>query len=153
MVAHLRALASEPEINIPLALDEVASVDDERDRLETFGGHPRAILLVAERGKELVGELTLRAISSRRAVAHVATLGMSVRLDVRGQGVGRALLDAALEWAPTAGLTRVELYVYVRNLPAIALYEKAGFQQEGRRRNFIREGNVFLDDLVMAKLL
>ena len=153
LVAHLRALAGEPEINIPLALDEVASVDDERDRLETFDDHPRAIVLVAERGKELLGELTLRAISPRRAVAHIATLGMSVRADVRGQGVGRALLDAALEWAPTAGLTRIELYVYARNLPAIALYEKAGFQHEGRRRNFIREGDVFLDDLVMAKLL
>jgi len=153
LVAHLRALAGEPAINIPLALDEVATIDDERERLEAFAEHPRAIGLVAECGSELLGELTLRAISQRRAVAHVATLGMSVRADARGQGIGRALLDAALEWAPTAGLTRIELYVYARNLRAIALYEKAGFQREGRRRSFIREGDEFLDDLVMAKLL
>jgi len=153
LVAHLRALASEPDISIPLALDEIAGVDDERERLETFEDNPRAILLVAVRGKELLGELSLRAISPRRAVSHVATLGMSVRADARGQGIGRALLDAALEWAPTAGLSRIELYVYARNAPAIALYEQAGFQLEGRRRNFIRCGDEFLDDLVMARLL
>ncbi|HSD88662.1 MAG TPA: GNAT family N-acetyltransferase, partial [Kofleriaceae bacterium] len=87
-----------------------------------------------------------------RAVRHVATLGMSVKQGWRRKGVGRALLTAALEWAPTAGIKRVELYVYARNAPAIALYEGFGFAIEGRRRNFIREGDAYLDDLVMSRL-
>ncbi len=153
LIAHLRALASEPGINIPLAPDEVTlTVAEERERLESFEDNPRAILLVAMRGDELLGELSVRAISPRRAVQHVATLGMSVRADARGQGVGTALLEAALEWTAEAGLTRVELSVYARNAPAIALYEKHGFQLEGRRRHFIREGDAYLDDLVMARV-
>ncbi|MEO6772912.1 MAG: GNAT family N-acetyltransferase [Kofleriaceae bacterium] len=157
LIAHLRALAREPGINIPLAPDEITlTVGEERDRLASFEDNPRVLLLVAARSSardaELLGELTVRGLSTRRAVQHVATLGMSVRADARGQGVGTALLAAALHWAAAQGFTRVELYVYARNAPAIALYEKHGFVLEGRRKHFIRDGEEFLDDLVMARV-
>ena len=154
LLAHLKALAAEPGINIPLAPDEITTtVEQEKSLLADIAESERAIMLVAEAGGALVGELSLKAISPRRAVRHVATLGMSVKQDWRGKGVGRALMTDALAWAPTAGIKRIELYVYARNAPAIALYERFGFVTEGRRRSFIREGDTFLDDFVMAKLL
>ncbi|HEY5921288.1 MAG TPA: GNAT family N-acetyltransferase [Kofleriaceae bacterium] len=154
LLAHLKALAAEPGINIPLAPDEITTtLEQEKDLLAAIEASPHAIMLVAEAGGKVVGELSLKVISSRRAVQHVATLGMSVKLDWRGKGVGRALMTDALEWAPSAGIKRIELYVYVRNAPAIALYEKFGFTVEGRRKSFIREGDTYLDDFVMARLL
>ena len=154
LIEHLKELAVEPGINIPLALDEITrTVEQEKAMLADFAESPLAIMLVAEGDGRVVGELSLKAISPRRAVAHVATLGMSVKAAWRGKGVGRALMTAALEWAPSAGIKRVELYVYARNAPAIALYEKFGFVVEGRRRAFIREGDTYLDDFVMARLL
>lgn len=154
LLAHLKALAAEPGINIPLAGDEITTtVEQEKSLLADIAESERAIMLVAEAEGSLVGELSLKAISPRRAVRHVATLGMSVKQAWRGKGVGRALLTEAIAWAPTAGISRIELYVYVRNAPAIALYERFGFVTEGRRRNFIREGDTYLDDFVMARLL
>ncbi len=154
LLAHLKALAAEPGINIPLALDEITTtLDQEKALLLDMHESPRAIMLVAEAGGAIVGELSLKAISSRRAVQHVATLGMSVKQDWRRKGVGRALMTDALAWAPTAGIKRVELYVYCRNEPAIALYQKLGFEIEGRRKAFIREGNEYLDDFVMGRVL
>jgi ribosomal protein S18 acetylase RimI-like enzyme len=154
LLAHLRELAAEPGINIPLAPDEVTTtLEEEKELLAQIAASPRTTMLVAEADGGLVGELTIKAISVRRAVSHVATLGMSVKQGWRKQGVGRALVTEALAWAPTAGITRVELYVYARNAPAIALYEHMGFVVEGRRKNFIREGDTYLDDLVMARLL
>ena len=153
LVAHLKALAAEPGINIPLAPDEITlTTDDERDIIEDFAESPRAILLVAIGEGAMVGELSLKAISPRRAVQHVAALGMSVRADWRGRGVGAALLTEAIAWAETVGILRIELYVYARNTPAIRLYERFGFELEGRRRKFIREGETYLDDLVMARV-
>lgn len=152
LIEHLKALAAEPGINIPLAPDEVTvTLDEERDRIEGFTDNPRALMLVAVRGNELLGELTVRGISIRRAVAHVATLGMSVRADARGQGIGKVLLEDAIAWVADAGFKRLELAVYARNQPAISLYETHGFVLEGRRRGFIKEGEVFLDDLTMAR--
>ncbi len=154
LLAHLKALVGEPGINIPLAPDEVTTtLEQEKALLEDIHDSPRAIMLVADAGGAIVGELSLKAISSRRAVQHVATLGMSVKQEWRGKGVGRALMADAIAWAPTAGIKRIELYVYCRNAPAIALYEKFGFAVEGRRKGFIREGNEYLDDFVMARLL
>jgi RimJ/RimL family protein N-acetyltransferase len=154
LLAHLKALAAEPGINIPLAPDEITTtLDQEKALLADMSASPRAIMLVAEAHGAIVGELSLKAISPRRAVQHVATLGMSVAADWRRKGVGRDLMAAALEWAPSAGIKRIELYVYARNTAAIALYEKCGFAVEGRRKAFIREGDSYLDDLVMGRVL
>ncbi len=155
LVAHLKALVSEPGINIPLAPDEVTmTVDQEKAILADFHASPRAIMLVADAPNEgIVGELSLKAISSRRAVQHVATLGMSVKHGWRGKSVGRQLMAAALEWAPTAGIKRIELYVYERNEPALRLYQQFGFAIEGTRKQFIREGDAYLDDYIMARIL
>ncbi len=46
----------------------------------------------------------------------------------RRQGIGRRLLQQALDNARTAGLRQVQLEVLTRNAPAIALYQAAGFQ-------------------------
>lgn len=154
LLAHLKALAAEPGINIPLAPDEITTtLDQEKSLLASIAEAPNAIMLVAEADDALVGELSLRAISPRRAVCHVATLGMSVKHGWRGKGIGRMLMAAALEWAPTAGIKRIELYVYERNEPALELYKSFGFEIEGKRKQFIREGDTYLDDYVMARLL
>ena len=43
-------------------------------------------------------------------------------------GVGRALIDYSLELAQRLGMSSVRLDVYEKNLPAISLYEKCGFE-------------------------
>jgi ribosomal protein S18 acetylase RimI-like enzyme len=154
LLAHLKALVAEPGINIPLRPEEVTTtLDQEKALLADIAESANAIMLVAEAEGAIVGELSLRAISPRRAVKHVATLGMSVSQAWRGKGVGSALMTDVIAWAPSAGIKRIELYVYARNAPAIALYEKFGFAIEGRRKGFIREGDEYLDDLVMGRLL
>ena len=154
LIALIVDILHEPEVNIPLAPDEFAfTPEEERARIEELTNSPRARWLVAEHDGELAGELTIKPVSQRRALAHVATLGISVSARFRRRGVGRALLTEAMAWAPTAGFTRVELQVYARNTAAIALYEQHGFELEGRRRRFIREGENYLDDLLMARLL
>ena len=63
LIAHLKALAAEPGINIPLAPDEIkTTLDEEKDLLESIAESPSAIMLVAEAEGALVGELSLRAI-------------------------------------------------------------------------------------------
>ncbi len=154
LIALIQEVLHEPEINIPLAPDELQlTPEEERARIEELTTNPRARGLVAEDGGELAGELTIKPISTRRALAHVATLGISVRRAFRRRGVGRALMTEALAWAPAAGYARIELQVYARNTAAIALYEQLGFELEGRRRRMIREGEQYLDDLLMARLL
>jgi putative acetyltransferase len=153
VVAHIKSIVSEPARTTPLEPDEVVTVDQERGLIEQFASSERAIMLVAEDAGDIVGDFTLRAISPRRALQHVASLGMSVRASHRRRGIGRALVDAGIAWARGIGITRVELYVFADNAPAIALYEACGFQHEGRRRHLVRFGDTYVDDLVMSRLL
>jgi putative acetyltransferase len=153
LVDHIRAIASEPVRTAPLDPDEVMTVEQERASIEQYAASPRAVMLVAEAGGRVVGEITVRCISSRRTLEHVASLGMSVHSEFRRRGIGRALLEAGIAWAKDIGITRLELAVFADNAPAIALYEAMDFQHEGRRRHFVRFGESYLDDLVMARLL
>ncbi|MDH4583866.1 GNAT family N-acetyltransferase [Pseudomonas sp. BN415] len=54
-------------------------------------------------------------------------LGMQVRKDHRGQGLGGLLMEAALEQCQQLGMPRVDLTVLKSNLPAIRLYERFDF--------------------------
>lgn len=92
--------------------------------------------------------------SLRRPVfAHSGALGVGVLAPFRGQGVGEALMRAAIEKARSRGLTRIELTVREHNKPAIALYEKVGFQVEGFHRNAVRIDDVYENHISMALLL
>ena len=56
---------------------------------------------------------------------------MGVKADFRGQGIGKALLKAALDRASRQGLERVELEVFRSNGSAVHLYETHRFLHEG----------------------
>ena len=58
-------------------------------------------------------------------------ISMWVSPEVRGQGVGEALIDAVVEWARTNGARRVLLDVGDHNQPAITLYARKGFEPNG----------------------
>ncbi|WP_240504400.1 GNAT family N-acetyltransferase [Tsuneonella mangrovi] len=56
---------------------------------------------------------------------------IAVLAEFRGQGVGRALLDAVEAEARARGACKLTLEVLSGNEPAIAAYRKAGFAQYG----------------------
>jgi L-phenylalanine/L-methionine N-acetyltransferase len=77
--------------------------------------------LVACVDEEVVGSLSLENSPTRWRMRHVATLGMAVRDDWQGKGVGTALMEAALDLADNwLNLTRIELRVYVDNAAGVS---------------------------------
>ena len=106
-------------------------------------------LWVLEQDERSVGGLGLHPTNA----AGVATLGMALLPEARGQGGGGVLLRAALDHAEPAGLHKVELEVFPGNGPAIALYAAHGFQVEGlRRAHYLRRDGTRRDVLLMARL-
>jgi L-phenylalanine/L-methionine N-acetyltransferase len=67
--------------------------------------------------------------------AHIGALGMAVTLNVRGCGIGTALITKVIEEATSVGLNRLELTVHSENLAALALYKKVGFAIEGTQQS------------------
>jgi ribosomal protein S18 acetylase RimI-like enzyme len=76
-----------------------------------------------------------------------------VAAEHRRQGIGRTLLEAAVEWARESGIRKLELHVFPHNEPAIRLYEQFGFEREGYRRVHYRRGAEHVDAILMAYLV
>ncbi len=111
------------------------------------------ISLVATAAGEVVGNLGLTRFTRPRR-AHVGEIGMGVRDDWQGKGVGSALLEAALDLADNwLGLRRIELHVHADNERAVALYRKFGFEAEGTHRAYAIRNGVYVDSLSMARLI
>ena len=81
-----------------LTTAEWRSITDERRYLRAVRRHPDAAVYLAEDGDAVVGRLSL-ARDVHPASAHVADLGLMVAATHRRRGVGRALLEQAVEWA------------------------------------------------------
>lgn len=75
-------------------------------------------------GGEVVGYGMLRGWDEGY---EVPSFGVCVRADQRGAGLGRMLLDYAIQTARSKGAASMMLKVYEGNAPARALYERAGF--------------------------
>ena len=144
------AVSAEPEGWLISVGGEWRSVGEERRYLKALRRFPHAAVYVAERDDgALVGRLSVSR-DTHPASAHVADLGLMVAIDARRQGVGRALLEAAVEWARGAGVRKLELHVFPWNEAAIALYEAFGFEREGYRKAHYRRGGEDVDAILMA---
>jgi ribosomal protein S18 acetylase RimI-like enzyme len=77
---------------------------------------------------------------------------MAVAREWRGRGIGSALLAAAIDWARTQRLHKLELDVFPHNNAAIELYRKFGFVEEGRRVQHYRRATGELWDAILMGL-
>ena len=126
-------------MHVPLSAPEA-----ERKRLTD--PEPGTTLLVACHEADPVGLLGLHPHVGKPRRRHAAELGMAVRDDWQGKGVGTALMKAAIDLADNwLNLSRLELSVFVDNASGVALYKKFGFEIEGTQRQFaFRNGSRIL---------
>lgn len=102
---------------------------------------------------EVVGSIGLETSPARPRMRHVGSVGMAVRDDWQGKGVGTALMEAALDLADNwLNLGRIELRVYVDNSAAVALYKKFGFEIEGTHRRLAFRYGEYVDAYSMARI-
>ena len=124
---------------------------DVEDRAERFRelierGDPAALWVLEGDDGQVVGHAAVE-----ESVSGVLSLGMAIVAAARGQGGGRALVQAAQEHARSCGAHKISLEVWTDNARAIGLYAAAGFEVEGLRRDHYRRRDGRLrSTLIMA---
>ena len=108
------------------------------------GEGPRRFALVAEADDGAVGFLVASLVGLEAELESIA-----VARGAQRQGVAAALLGALVEELRRVGATDLALEVRAWNLPAQALYERAGFKTVGLRRGYYREP---VEDAVILRL-
>jgi ribosomal protein S18 acetylase RimI-like enzyme len=101
-------------------------------RIQELLDHGDTAVLLVGSGPDGLAVLRFRpAIWSRALECYLAELYVAPAM--RGQGLGRALMDAAIELARSRGATHMELGTGEQDVAARALYESLGFSnREGR---------------------
>jgi RimJ/RimL family protein N-acetyltransferase len=132
VAAERKWIGAEPPVDVEA---RAARWDLERTIVATIEGELVGLLFVIESGWGF-GEI-----------------GMTVAASSRRRGVGAGLMLAAIDWARSRGLHKLTLDVFPHNTAAIALYERFGFVQEGRRVEQIRRRNGEYWDLIEMGLL
>ena len=89
------------------------------------------IFLVAEEEQEICGYIGMYQSLDEGEITNVA-----VAPPKRGNGIGKQLLESALEEAKKQNISQIVLEVRVSNVSAIHLYERCGFFNAGIRKGF-----------------
>ena len=96
--------------------------------------HPQGLSAAfgAREGTELLGTVALEYSAKPKTKHSALLIGMYVREQARGNGLGKALLQAAIQNVVARQGTKViTLTVTQGNEPAVCLYKAAGFQVWG----------------------
>ena len=103
-----------------------------------------ALWLVAEEEGTVAGYIGSQTCGDESDVMNVA-----VHPDFRRRGIAEALVNSLVTELNTIGSRCLTLEVRVSNAPAVSLYEKLGFAEIGRRKNYYR--NPREDALILRK--
>ncbi|KRB57031.1 acetyltransferase [Rhizobium sp. Root708] len=135
-----------PYLTYPLTDDQL-----EQMIIEGTTAPPKRLSWTAVDANEVpVGHVQL-ALDWINGVARIGRVMVAPAM--RGQGLAKPLLEAALEQAFShPGIERTELNVYSWNTAAIRTYNKVGFLHEGVRRSSAKVGDERWDTAVMSML-
>ncbi len=103
------------------------------DRVAWFERHDhRRPLWVARTEAEVVGWLSFEDFYGRRAYHRTAEVSVYVAPSGQRLGIGRQLLEAAVQRAPSLGLSVLLGFVFGHNLASLRLFQSLGFESAGR---------------------
>ena len=158
---RLRALREEPEA-FGSAYEEVVDrpLGEVAARLRPRLEPPEALTLGAllgasgagagsgpEGSERLAGIVTCRREAGRKETHKAAITGMYVAPERRGQGIGKALLGAAIARAGGwGGVEQVMLSVVSSNAAALGLYTSLGFAAFGHEPHALKVDGRYLDE-------
>jgi RimJ/RimL family protein N-acetyltransferase len=135
---------------LPLTLDEYPNdLQKERQLIYDYEQSNNSVFLVAEYNDELIGNIDLTG-NKRSKMSHTAMLGMGIDEKWRNQGLGKILIESAIEWAKNQSeLEIIWLDVYASNAIGYNLYKKTGFEISGTITNFFKQGDAYIDKVQM----
>jgi L-amino acid N-acyltransferase YncA len=107
--------------------------------------------LVARDDQEVVGWAALGPVSARKVYAGVAEVSVYVAERQRGLGLGRRLLDALIAESEAYGIWTLQAVTFSDNAASVALHQRCGFREVGRRERIAKLDDVWRDTMLLER--
>jgi phosphinothricin acetyltransferase len=112
--------------------------------------HPKH-RFVALRLGDVVGWVAVSSVSDRCVYGGVVENSVYVDESVRGQGVGRLLLERLIASTEAAGIWTIQNGIFPENEASLRLHERVGFEVVGRRKRLGRLHGAWRDVLLLER--
>ena len=152
LIGYLRTVTGETPF-LTQYPDEVRfTLEQEEEFLRGRIADPRGAMILATVDGEHAGNGSFMSLGGNRRYAHRCSLGIALYRKYCGLGLGRGLMEFALELARDCGYEQAELEVVADNARAVALYESLGFEVYGRHPRDVKyDDGSYADALLMTK--
>ena len=113
--------------------------------------HLQIARLVMREGEKVLGWAALSPVSKRNVYRGVAELTVAVTESARGQGLGRALLEALIDESERNGIWTLQAAIFPENTASVELHLRCGFREVGRRERIGMLKGVWRDTLLFER--
>ena len=113
---------------------EEVSVESKKDWFRKHTPDKRPIIVHEIEG-EVAAWVSFESFYGRPAYDHTAEISIYVASEYRGKGLGRQLLQKAIEMTPSLGIKTLIGYIFSHNEPSLRLFRSFGFEEWGKLPN------------------
>lgn len=101
-------------------------------RAEWFAAHnPKRPLWIVEEEGKILGFLSFKSFYGRPAYNITVELGLYLSPSARGKGIGKMMLQKAIDDSPALGIENLLGFIFDSNETSIALFKHFGFEPWG----------------------
>ena len=152
---HIQKEVLQEDIYFVSTFDEFKqTVEGQHQWIQQKQENPNELLIVAEVEGDVVGWLVFQT-EGRFKTRHTGKFGVMLREQARGKGLGTELVKYLIDWAQQhPEIEKISLFTFATNTRAIALYEKLGFIEEGRKtKEYKLADGTYIDDVIMSRFV
>jgi phosphinothricin acetyltransferase len=112
---------------------------------------PFARLVATSPDERVIGWAALSRVSNRPVYSGVAEVSVYVVADVRGLGIGKALLEELIQESEANGVWTLQAGIFPENHSSVALHRSLGFRLVGRRERIGSQNNRWRDTVLLER--
>ena len=112
--------------------------------------HPH-LRYVYEKAGKVLGWITLSQVSAREVYKGVGEISVYIAAEVRGKGIGYALMERFIGESEKEGYWMLQSSVFKLNGPSIRLHERTGFRLVGIREKIAKRSGAWQDTLLFER--
>lgn len=154
MLDYLRATAGETHFMIRYPEEVTYTLEGEKELLAQWLSAEDREMIAAWDGDRVIGNVGIGPIADNYKMHHRASLGIAIRKEYWGLGIGKVLMRKAEHAAVEMSFRQLELGVFRDNERGIRLYEGLGYQVYGTLPCAFRlKDGTYRDEVLMIKEL